>query len=103
MQPTTILQTTDLPLKILNSANEESDEKKPIQCENVKCTVSLIKHYYIPGEPLILNLSIVNHASFALDKIIVEFVSIEEYDVTGRGKDCKTVIKGTTHMVIKIG
>ena len=34
--------------------------------------------------------------------VTVEFVSVEEYDVARRGKDCKTVVVETIHMVTLI-
>ena len=112
LQPTTISQTKDLlfkkgyyndkldmsdpaPLSSILSTSQQSCSKV------VRCTISLQKYYYTPGEQISIDVSVLNEASITLDKILVELISIEEYDATGRGKDCKTVIKETRQMVRK--
>jgi hypothetical protein len=112
LQSTTISQTKDLLLKKGYYYDEvDTSEQAPLSSilstsqqscsKRVRCTVSLPKHYYTPGELVSIDVSILNEASITLDKILVELISIEEYDATGRGKDCKTVIRETRQMVRK--
>ena len=102
-KPAKALQSTNL--NTIDIEKEEVDAKEKsemVQPKEVKCTVSIPTYYYVPSDQISLALSIINNSSMNLKIVTVEFVSVEEYDVARRGKDCKTVVVETTHMVIQI-
>ena len=99
LQPTTITQTKELLLKE-TSPTGEFEELNFNRYGIVKCTVALSKTYYTPGENISLALVILNQTSITLNKILIDLISVEEYDVTGRDKDCKTITKEVIYMVI---
>ena len=103
LQPTSILQTKELLSKEGSSVVGRMflEELDLHRYGMVNCTISLSKTYYTPGENISFAVEILNQTSITLNKILVDFISIEEYDVTGREKDCsKTVTKKVPHMVI---
>ena len=99
-QPATTLQSTDLKLKDSVQVGDDAEEKYKISpSEGVKCSVSIPKYYYTPGEQITVDVSIINHSSVSLENVRVEFVRVEDYDVARRGKDCKAVITETILLV----
>ena len=102
-KPAKALQSTNLnAVDIENEGVDASEKSEVSQPEEMKCSVSIPTYYYVPGDQISLALSIINNSSMNLKIVTVEFVSVEEYDVARRGKDCKTVVVETTHMVTLI-
>ena len=87
-------------LKDILEINDDTKEKYRISIsEEVKCSVSLPKYYYIPGDQITVDVSIINNSSLTLEKVMIEFVRVEDYDFARRGKDCKAVTMETILMV----
>ena len=101
--PETTSQITDLKLKDTSEENSDINEiPRLIVPDAIKCSVSTPKYYYIPGEQITLYIAITNSTSEKLKRVVIEFLSCEECDVARRGKDCKTVVMESIHMVINI-